>query len=321
MTSRSKATMAMSLLAYGTALGQGGSAPVAAMPHIPGVVAAGTKVEMVAEFKGALNGPIALPDGSGVLITEVAGNRITKIDQQDRTSVFLDQTSGALCLAFDAKGRLIANLTQPPGQTTIAVLYPKGQEAVLAATFEGRGFGRPNDLVIDQKGGLYFTDPGPNEDQIKAGYLRVQPAVYYLSPAGNVLKIADGIAEPNGIQLSPNGRTLYVGDQGGEYVLAFDVQADGSVRNRRNFAPIQYGKESGADGMAVDNEGRVYLSARLKDGVQVFSPQGRHLGTIPSPGPGNIAFGGPGKRTLYLTGAGGVRKIQMLAQGIQGRAK
>ena len=308
-----------------TLFAQQGAAPAPEQewiaPNIPGVVAGGTRVQMVAEFKGAINGPIALPDGSGILITEVAGNRITKIDNNGKVSTFLDDTNGALCLGFDPKGRLIANLTTPPGQTKIAVLFPQGQTSVLSANFDGKGFGRPNDLVVDKKGGVYFTDPGASDAQIKAGYLRVEPAVYYVTPTGRTLKIADGIPEPNGIQLSPDERVLYIGDQAGDYVVAFDVQSDGAVRNRRNFAKVEFGAAAAADGLAIDNAGRLYLSARLKNAVQIFSPQGQLLGTIPSLGPGSIAFGGPNKQTLYLTGGGGVRKIQMLARGLTDRAK
>ena len=102
----------------------------------------------------------------------------------------------------------------------------------------------------------------------------------------------------------------------------WEPQPDGSMRNRRNFAPIQYGKASGADGMAVDNEGRLYLSARLKDGVQVFSPEGRHLGTIPlSRAPQNLAFAGPDKKTLYVVGRGSAFKVDLMTPGFKGRGK
>jgi gluconolactonase len=108
-------------------------------------------------------------------------------------------------------------------------------------------------------------------------------------------------------------------------MLAFDVQPDGSLRNRRNFAKYISVKgpadeDNGADGLAVDSEGRVYVPTNL--GVEVFSPQGRHLGTIPfSRKPQNLAFSGPDKKTLYVVGGGVVFKVQMLAQGFKGRAK
>jgi gluconolactonase len=142
------------------------------------------------------------------------------------------------------------------------------------------------------------------------------------------MKIADGIERPNGIVLSPDEKTLYVNNTQGEYLLAFDVQPGGGVRNKRNFAKYegvtrneQTGAfASGADGLAVDSAGRVYAAATT--GVQVFSPQGQHLGTIPvSRAPQNIAFAGPDKKTLYIVGRGAAFKVQLQAQGYKDRGK
>ena len=136
------------------------------------------------------------------------------------------------------------------------------------------------------------------------------------------------IDRPNGIMLSPDEKTLYV-NTNSEYMLSFDVKGDGALENRRNFARYvdipQHppARGLGADGLAVDSEGRVYSATSV--GVQVFSPQGQYLGTIGlSRRVQNLAFAGPDKKTLYV-GSGGevgvVFKIPMLAQGYKGRAK
>ena len=293
-------------------------------PDIPGVVKGGTKVQIVkSDFETTVNGPVALPDGSGLLICEyVLGsgpgvNRITKIDNRDKASTFVENSHGALGLGFDSKGRLIANQILPVERPALGVIYPKGQEAVFADNFEGKPFALTNDIVVDKKGGVYLTDPKPTESQVSAGYRPLESAVYYIPPGGKAIKIADGIGRPNGIQLSPDEKILYVNNSFGDYLLAFDVQPDGTVRNRRDFAKYETGKDSNADGLAIDGEGRLYVVAR--NGVQVFSPQGQHLGTIPAVG-GNVAFAGPGKKTLYITGRT-LYKVQMLAQGFKGRAK
>jgi gluconolactonase len=294
-------------------------------PDIPGVVAAGTKVQVIKEGFQGTEGPIGLPDGS-LLFTETNANRITKIDKDNNVSTFLENSNGSNGLAFDARGRLITVQTTP-GQTKIGVVYPKGSEAVLADSFEGKPFGRPNDLVVDKKGGVYFTEPGPNaQPGTPPAPPPLPPAVYYIPPGGRAMKIAEGIERPNGIQLSRDEKTLYVNNTNGEYVLAFDIQADGTVRNRRNFAKYEgttrnaNGVSSGADGLAIDSQGRVYVAAST--GVQVFSPQGQHLGTIPlSRAPQNIAFAGPGKKTLYVVGRGAAFKIPMVAEGFKDRAK
>jgi gluconolactonase len=152
------------------------------------------------------------------------------------------------------------------------------------------------------------------------------PLVYYIPPGGKLTKAAEGIENPNGIQLSRDERTLYVNNTRGEYLLAFDIQPDGSLANRRNFGKYEgvtkteTGVASGADGLAIDNDGRVYAATTA--GVQVFSPDGKHLGTIPlSRSPQNLAFAGADKKTLYVVGRGAAFKIQMQSQGFTGRAK
>jgi gluconolactonase len=121
---------------------------------------------------------------------------------------------------------------------------------------------------------------------------------------------------------------LYVANTLGESVVAFDVQPDGSVRNRRDFARLQdvtktdVGVRSGADGLAVDSAGRLYVATQV--GVQVFSAQGAHLGTIPigvQNGPQNLAFAGPDKKTLYVVGRNAAWKVPMQSQGLKDRAK
>ena len=307
-----------SVMAFGQAQGQAPEPPGTdtIAPDIPGVVKGGTIVKFIKEGFNGTEGPIALPDGS-VIFTEIPASRITRIDQDGKTSTFLENSGGANGIGFDSKGRLIAVQTLP-GKTGIAVIYPKGSETFLASDFQGKPFVRPNDLVVDKKGGVYFTDPDPQ-------------AVYYVPSGGKAILAADGVKDritrPNGIQLSPDERTLYVNDIRGEYLIAYDVQPDGTLRNRRNFAKYvgvttrpEGGFASGADGLAVDSEGRVYTTSN--GGVDVFSPQGQYLGTIPvSKHPQNLAFAGPDKKTLYLVGRGATFKVQMLAQGYMGRVK
>jgi len=312
------------------AAAQGQAAPPPATdtvaPDIPGVVAGGTRVQVIKEGFRGTEGPIALPDGT-LIFTETQVSQLTRIDQDGNTSTFLENTNGSNGLAFDAKGRLISVQTTP-GQTRIGVIYPKGSEAVLADNYEGKPFGRPNDLVVDKKGGVYFTDPGvtapPNAPPPSTPPLPA--AVYYIPPGGKAIRVADGITRPNGILLSTDEKILYVNNTSGEYLLAFDIQPDGTVRNRRDFAKYEgvsqmaTGVSSGADGLAIDAQGRIYIATTI--GVQVFSPQGRHLGTIPlSRAPQNLAFAGPDKKSLYIVGRGAAWKIPMLTEGYKGRAK
>jgi gluconolactonase len=290
-------------------------------PNIPGVVSAGTRVELITDQLKGTEGPVALPDGT-LVFTEGGARRLTRIDKDGKLSTFHDNIqSGAI--GFDQKGRMIAN-DNTPGKQGIYIVQPKGAEATLVDR-KTQGFMQSNDLVVDKKGGVYFTQP----EQANVGYIL---------PDGKGMKIvAENVTRPNGITMSPDEKILYVNDSRGEYLLAYDVQADGSVTNRRNFAKydqintsageggdvgpgLRYKFTSCADGLAVDKEGRVFNAGC--NGIQVYSPQGRHLGTIPTARQiQNLAFAGPDKKTLYLVGRSAAWKIQTLTQGYQGRAK
>jgi gluconolactonase len=292
--------------AQGAAGTSGNPAPPAetVAPDIPGVVAGGTKVTVIGHDFQNTEGPVTLPDGS-LIFTETRASRITRIDNDDNISTFLENTNRSNGLGFDSQGRLISVQA-----LSVGVIYPKGSEALLAGPYEAR----PNDLVVSSKDGVYFTLPG-NEP----------PAVFYIPPGGKVVFAAEA-PSPHGIQLSPDEKTLYVADSYGESVVAFDVESDGRLTHRRDFgryagvSKVERGFDSHADGIAVDSESRVYVGTL--QGVQVFSPQGQHLGLIPvSQRPQNLAFAGPDKKTLYIAGQGAMYRVQMLAQGYKGRAK
>ncbi|MEY4550072.1 MAG: hypothetical protein RL685_6267 [Pseudomonadota bacterium] len=309
--------------------------PPAAMPPatdttatgIPGVVAEGAVVQVLGEGFQGTEGPLGLPDGS-FIFTETNANRITRIDPNDELSTFLENTNGSNGLGFDATGRLISVQTTP-GMTRIGVIYPAGSEAVLSDNYDGKPFGRPNDLVVSTTGAVYFSEPGPNApaDGSTPPPPPLTAAVYHIPVGGSAQRVAEGIERPNGIMLSRDEETLYVNNTQGEYLLAFDVGADGSLSNRRDFAEYDGvttaangAFASGADGLAIDSEGRLYVATTV--GVQVFSEDGERLGTIPvSRAPQNIAFAGPNKQTLYIVGRGAAYKVTTLARGFADRAK
>jgi gluconolactonase len=316
---------ALALVASLPLAAQDGPAPPAHViaPAIPGVVAAGTRIELVKYPVQGTEGPVGLPDG-GILFAETRADRITKVDAQGTTSVFVARSNGSNGLGFDANGRLVT-VQRASGNEKVGVLYPPGSETTLVDRFDGKTFNRLNDLVVSSRGGVYFTDT---------------EGIYFLPPGGRVVRVEQDIANPNGVQLSPDEKTLYANDKDGEYLLAFDVRSDGTLANRRNFGKYRsltikghkdplLAEDNGADGLAVDGEGRVYVATNL--GVEIFSPRGEHLGVIPIGvwggeafmlrKPQNLAFAGPGKRTLYTVGANAIFRVRLLAQGFTGRAK
>lgn len=317
--------LAVLLAAFGAPAGAQQAAVTAA---IAGVVAAGTPIELIKEGFNGTEGPVALPDGA-LAFTETTGNRITRIAQNGSTSTFLENSNGSNGLAISAEGEIYAVQVLDP---KVGIVYPPERARTLAARYDGAPFGRPNDIVLDRKGGVYFTDSGVNPPAAGAAPAPApaekpaKPAVYYISNEAGLTRLAADIERPNGIQLSPDEKILYVANTFGEYVLAYDILGEGKVGPRRNFAKLEgyrkteTGGTSGADGLAVDAEGRVYVASNV--GIQVFSSKGEPLGTIALPKqPQNIAFAGPDKKTLYAVGRGAAYKIATLAQGFTGRAK
>ncbi len=293
---------------------------------IPGLVSAGSRWMLAWQGTDNADGIIGTDDG-GLLFAQEQPNRISKLDANDKVSVALEDTHGTGAIAIDARGRVLAvqrTCTDPGGQpaqctepTRIGVLSP--ERKVLADSFDSKPLGRLNDLVADKKGGVYFTVGG----------------AYYVNAAGRVTSLGENI-RANGIMLSPDERVLYVTNGGS--ILAFDVQDDGGVTNRRDFAPLEAG--GNGDGMAIDAAGRLYVTSQ--PGVQVFDRLGKYLGLIPTPRNAiSVAFAGRDKKTLYIVGSGalgadgkefitpeGVRnnaktiyKLSMLTEGFKGRAK
>lgn len=287
---------------------------------IPGVVAVGTPIVVLGEgFKGT-EGPLALPDGS-LVFTETQDARITRIAPDGQLSTHLRDTNGANGLGLNAAGQIVAVQVN---DTRVGTLGAKAE--TLASGWGGKAFGRPNDLVVARDGSIYFTDSGRNANQPAAAGEVVAPAVYRVRP-GLLERLAADITRPNGIQLSPDEKTLYVANTSGEHVLAYEIRADGSLGPRRDFARLAgwrvdapNGPSSGADGLAVDAQGRLYVASSA--GIEVFDATGRALGVISVPKqPQNLAFAGPDKKQLFVVGRGAAWRIDTLAQGYTGRAK
>jgi sugar lactone lactonase YvrE len=290
------------------------------------VIEAGTLPEIVVRGLRAADDPLWLPN-VGLIFTESPNNRVVKLGEDNQVTTFIGDLHGPLGMTVDRDGRLISLQTRP-GSAGPRVIWPAGKEKVLADNFGGRLFGRPNDIVSDRKGGVYFSDLGPRPTPQGA----LAPAVYYVPPGSDPIRVADDIARPNGVMLSRDEKTLYVNDTGGIHSYAFDILPDGRLSNKRVFAtyvgrdrsiPATDPPVSNADGLAIDAEGRVY--ALTEAGIEVVSGTGQHLGVIPvwciTRRCQNLTFGGPDKRTLYVAGGGTLVRMSMLARGFGERVK
>jgi gluconolactonase len=305
----SKQRIALFLAAAGVA-GLIGPAVAQSPSGILGVVAPGAEPQLVQEGFTFTEGPVGTADGA-LYFSDIRANRTYLLETGGKIAVVRENTNGANGLALTKDGRLLA--AEGDGKR-ISRLDPNGKVTTVTQGSEDRPFLAPNDLILDANGGIYFTDPGPRP--VVPGRIVY---VYYLPPGTKEpIVIDDKIARPNGLTITADGKTLIVDDTLGNIVFAYDIQADGKVANKRRFAELRdipEGKESVADGLALDREGRIYITT--VKGVQVFDRDGQYLGTIAvARQPANVAFGGPDKRTLYITAREGLYQLPMLAQGV-----
>jgi gluconolactonase len=316
-----KRALILTVLAWIAAATAAAHAAPAAQTEIPGVIRAGAQVQLVKDGLNGLEGPVPSGDG-GLYFTAIDENRIYKVDRDGTTvSIWRENTNGTNGLFLLKDGRLLG--AEGGGKRIIAIA-PGGMVTALATAYRGMPLRAPNDLIADGKGGVYFTDPAPRPAPNVAP---MQPGnLHYLRANGEVLLIDAEIRRPNGLTVSLDGRTLYVGDTEGEYVYAFDIQPDGSARNKRQFVKLlepeqgSLGLRSRADGMALDSEGRVYVSTAA--GIQVIDREGRHLGIIRLPAVArNLAFAGTDRRTLYLTALNALYRVPTLSSGPAERSK
>ena len=287
-----------------------GCAMVQTQGGIPGVVAPGIEPELVQEGFTFTEGPLGTMDG-GLYFTHLLGaNRIYRLDASGKISVFRENSNGTNGLAFTPTGDLVG--AEGRGKRISKI----GQDGTAAELTHGDGekpLMAPNDLIVDANGGIYFTDPGP--PPVVPGR---KAYVYYLpARATKALVVDDAIVRPNGLILTLDGKMLIVADSVADTMYAFDVQSDGTITNKRTFIrlrDIPHGEQSGADGIAIDHAGRIYVTTIA--GVQVFDNMGKYLGTIRmAHKPSNVAFSGPGKRRLYITTHEGLYQMQTLTQG------
>jgi gluconolactonase len=325
--------IAPALLWAAAACGCAAGGPWRSAPLPAGLVAADVKPASAASV-AFLEGPAVDADGS-VYFSDIAGNRILKLAPDGAVSVFRADSGRTNGNTFDAAGRLISceGNEQGPGRRRIVRTDLKtGAVDVLTDNYQGKKYNAPNDVVVDSKGRIWFTDPfyGPNRE-----VMEMPEAVYRIDPDGKVSRVLEApqIGRPNGIAACPDGRTLYVVDSnyiapdGNRKVWAFDVDDAGGLSNRREV--FSFGTGRGGDGMRLDVNGNLWITAGISaprtrnedgsvpPGVYVVSPRGRLLGRIPIAEDviTNCAFGGPDGKTLYVTAGKTLYKVPVNVAG------
>jgi gluconolactonase len=298
---------------------------------------------------GLTEGPAAAPDGSIYFSDIPTGSDkglIVRYDPKtNKSEIFTADSGKANGLFFDGQGNLIACEGSDEGGRRVSKWNIKTKErTTLADRYQGKRFNAPNDLVIDTKGRIYFTDPR---------YLGTEPrelehrAVYRINTDGAVVEVTHDVAKPNGINLSPDETTLYVIDhdngadrvdpkgpqptKGRMAVDAFPLGDDGLVKGPKRTI-LDFGKEDGADGMTVDSKGNLYFALRSnsRPGVLVTDANGKERGFVatgepkqkvdadhPAKGfPSNVEFGvGDEQNMLYVTVDQSLYRVRLNAKG------
>ena len=266
------------------------------------LVAPGAKPAKLAGGFKFTEGPAVAANGD-VYFTDIPNNRIHKWSVADKKlSTFAEETNGANGLYFADDGSLYA--CQGNAKRVVAYTPDGSDTSSLAKRYDGKKFNKPNDLWIDAKGGIYFSDPNYGNKELSQDGMHV----YYIQPGGEeVVRVADGFKTPNGLIGTPDGSTLYIADIGGGKIYRYVIQEDGSLKDKKLFC------KSGSDGMTLDQHGNVYLTSGT---VKVFNPKGEQIADLKFPeSPANVVFGGKELKTLFVTARTGFYSLDMAVTG------
>jgi len=273
------------------------------------LVAPGAQVTKLAGGFGFTEGPTAKSNGDVYFIDDPKCKIHVWSVSEKKVSVFVEESAHANGMYFDKNDVLYAC----EGGTGSVVSYtPDGKRSVVANKFGARSFNKPNDLWIDPKGGIYFTDPayGDNFHNVQGG-----EHVYYILPdRSKVLRVIEvggkgtNFVKPNGVIGTPDGKFLYVADIDGKMIYRFNIQPDGTLTDQHPFAPVQ------TDGMTIDEKGNIYMAG---NGITVYSPEGKEIEkiSVPEGWTANLCFGGADFKTLFITASSGFYSVEMNVKG------
>lgn len=283
-----------------------GISPADTNSRLAKLISPGATLHMVADRFIFTEGPAADRTGN-IFFTDQPNDKIWKYDTEGKLSVFMDKSGRSNGLYFDHEGNLVACADE---NSELWSISPEKKVTVLLKNFNGIRFNGPNDLWIDKKGGIYFTDPYYQRDY----WERKKPDMekqnlYYLARGSREAQIVDSnFVRPNGIIGTPDGKSLYVADIGAGKTYTYRINKDGSVTNRRLFVM------QGSDGMTLDHKGNLYITG---NGVTVYDRKGEKIGNIPVPSGwvGNICFGGKDRKTLFIAASKAVYTLRMEVKG------
>ncbi|MGB5170495.1 MAG: SMP-30/gluconolactonase/LRE family protein [Eudoraea sp.] len=273
------------------------------------LIAPDAELNLVADDFIFTEGP-AVDQNGDVYFTDQPNNKILKWDANtNEVTTYMENSGRSNGLYFDNEGHLLACADE---KFELWQIDKNKKVTVLIDEVEGKKLNGPNDLWVDQKGGIYFTDPYYQRPYWKRTEKEIEiQKVYYLSPDKKSIQVmADDLIQPNGIIGSADGKTLFVADIGDKKTYSYTVNEDGKLTNKTLFTDM------GSDGMTLDNKGNLYLTG---NGVTVFNSSGEkveHI-VIPQKWTANVTFGGEDQKTLFITAMNSVYTLEMQVNGIR----
>ncbi len=245
-----------------------------------------------------------------IFFTDQPNDQIWKYGIDGKLTLFLAKSGRANGTFFDRKGNLIVCADE---NNEIWSVSPKGKVKLIYKSSIGESLNGPNDLWIDKHGGIYFTDPYYQRNY----WIRQAPEIkgenlYYLPKGGRKIITLDAtLNRPNGIVGSSNGKILYVADALANKIYQYDIEQDGKLANRK----VLINQKS--DGMTIDERGNIYLTG--KNGVAIYSSEGKLIGSIkiPEPHTANLCFGGKNKDVLFITASKAIYRLPMKVKGVE----
>lgn len=248
------------------------------------------------------------PDKAGnVYFTDQPNDRIMVWSKKKGLSTFMQPSGRSNGLFFDNKGNLWSCADE---QNELWRISPDKNVEVVIDKFNGKLFNGPNDVWVAPDGSIFFTDPFYKRPWWNHSDMpQEKQCVYFLSSDYKTLKrVVDDMVQPNGIVGTPDGKTLYIADIGGNKTWSYSINPDGTLDNKKLFC------ELGSDGMTIDTEGNIYLTGK---GVTIFDKTGKKIGNIPLPEAwtANVCFGGKNRKTLFITASKGFYKIDTRVKG------
>lgn len=253
---------------------------------------------------GFVEGPVWAKAGY-LIFSDIYNSRIMKSAMPNRAEIYRNYTNSANGNTMDTEGRLYS--CERDGRR-VTRMEKDGRLTVIASEWQGKQLNSPNDVVVRRDGHVYFSDPASKAvlEPQELGF----NGLYHVTPQGKLSLIDSKMTRPNGVALTPDGRTLYVADSQEKTILAFDLDGEGNASRGHSFIG---GIDGSPDGLRVAANGNLYIACR---GIAIYTPAGKFISMMEFPEtPANCAFGDADLKTLYVTARTSVYRVRIPDQG------